>query len=451
MKTHVFIGLAIWMGSLAASAETLRLPAGATWLLTAPSAQSASDSFAPLLKTTSKWSVAITHLRVNFELRQDTGFALLDAAELAKSGVDTNKSWALFDHEGVRYLGLFLSTKEAFDATVSKWAGLRGLPIRSEATKNGVKKVTWSRAAGTRPAMGYARKGDVAVVLLDAGGRSDSLDGALKAWDGATPVKAPVEGALMGWSSSWRGVKDVWVAFSPRADGVDISGRAREASGWFIRDASQTKWVMAGTSKGVNKEAPFRMRTTPGVKMVELFESVLKPALNLETLPLLPLKSAKGIELTSLKVDADALKSSSKSGSINWAGVLSPLMRLHLKKPVESTKFATFQLKSDPFGALLVPTGNLESKEIQTVDSGEMKCESGTPVAAVRLDVAQVSHSLLPVGLISAMRNDILLGVFGVQAEYGHLLRASRPITSVVCEDAKGRVSYKAGWSFTAR
>lgn len=447
----LLIGVGVWMASAVASAETLRLPAGATWLVTAPSAKSTSASFAPLLKNTATWSVAITHLRVNFELQQDTGFALLDAVELSKQGVDTTKSWAIFDHGGVRHLGLFLSTKEAFDARVSKWAGLRGLPFRSESTKNGVKKVTWSRTAGARAAMGYARREDVAVVLLDAGGRTDALEAALRAWDGAAPVKAPVHGALVGWSASWRGAKDVWAALSPRADGIDVDGRAREASGWFVRDAAQGKWVAGGASKGLEKEIPFRIRTTPGAKMFALLESLVKPALNLDVLPAPMLQSTRAVELMSLKVDADKLKSSSRKGALDWAGMLSPLMRLHLSKPVKSAKFAAFHLQSDASGALLVPVGNVVSKEMRTVDSSELTCQAGSPVAAMRLDAAQVSESLLPVGLISAMRNEILLGVFGVQAEYGHLLRASRPMTALICQDANGRIAYRASWSFTPR
>lgn len=450
MNLRLFVALALSGPIAFAAPREVRLPAGAGWLVTAPEINEASKTFTPLLTNTATWSVSLSRARVSLDLAQKTGFRLLDSAHLRAHGVDTSRSWAIFDHGGAQYLGLFLSGETSFDEAVKRWAERRSLFARTDHSKKGLKRVTWSRSKGSRPAAGYARKGDIAVVLLDASGRSDTLESALKAWDSAAPVKAPTDGPLLFWASSWRGAKDAWLALKPRPDGLDVVGSARQAPGWFRRDASRADWVTRGSAPGTS-ELPLRLRATLNHRGAELLEPLLSLLFGAKAARGIPLGTSKAVEVMSLSVDAQALKNSTRGSSIDHAGVVSPRVRLQLDKASRSPAPEGLRIEVEPSGVVYRPAAGSTAVEIPAGTSGELSCGKTTPVASARLDVAGISRALLPVGLLSAMRDDVLLAVFGVNAEYGHLLRASRPLTALACEDAKGRISYEARWRFTPR
>lgn len=450
MNLRLLVALALTSQVAFAANREVRLPAGASWLVTAPVTDEASKAFTPLLANTVTWSVSLSHARVSLDLARQTGFRLLDAAHLRAHGVDTTRGWAIFDHDGAQYLGLFLTGEKSFDDAVKRWAERRSLFARTDHSRKGLTRVTWSRSTGSRPAAGYARKGDIAVVLLDAAGRSDTLESALKAWDSAAPVKAPAEGPLLFWASSWRGAKDAWLALRPHPDGLDLVGSARQAPGWFRRDASRTDWVTRASAAG-DSELPLRLRATLNSQGAELLEPLLSLLFGGKAARAMPLGTSKAVEVMSLAVDAQALKSSTRGSSIDHAGVLSPRVRLQIDKPLKTVSVEGFRVESETGGMLYLPTTRSNAAEIPAGSQGELACGRSTPVASARLDVAGISKALLPVGLLSAMRDDVLLAVFGVNAEYGHLLRASRPLTAVACEDAKGRISYEARWRFTPR
>jgi len=475
------------------SAAPLPLPQGARWLIAAPRADRLAHDASATLTSAGSQSPIISVHRTGSQLRRSLGLPVVDADALAAAGVDLAQPWLLFERAGGTYLSVGVKDAGALGRALDLWATERQLKQRDAETLKaphaGAIQVTFSRAAGTRAAAGYLIAKGRAIILVNPAERTSGLVAAYESVEGGAPVEPPVSGSLLLWTGPEVPFHDGWLAFSFRTDGVDLTGSARKVdAGWLVRDKTHAAWIRSLTAApdGAPADPPAWARVTAGPKAVDAILNSIAPLLGDSSGSMSKWVKKLGsvavgpLEAIARTVDASALQEGStgdfrtdllaltkpqvalvdRPGAVIADRLASAAAELcHAQKDGEDT------VRSHCEGSTVTVTrrgqtltvgwGDAEKAgpELPALTAGEpsLSCASGTPVASARIELASVSQGTKGVGLMDALSNETLAGLYAVGLEYGSFMRVARPAIGLVCEETSGKVTVVGRWRFSHR
>ncbi len=275
-----------------------------------------------------------------------------------------------------------------------------------------------------------------------------------------------------------------WIALRPKSDGVDITGVARRAeAGWFVRTESRATWVRDVTAApdGGFAEVPAVIRLLAGPKAAASVIGAMSPLASESNEGVarwfrdLAEAGAGPLALLARTFDVSPLTSGAKlDPAAAFLAVIKPEIQLVDRSPEmmgarlgtaakqlcrSSSRGPDAVVGQCPEGTVVVSRqgstlavgwGELQGPDLPDVAAGapSMACTQGTPVAAARFDPASVFQGARGLGFLDALSNDTLAAFYGIVAEYGQLMRASRPAVALVCEDASGHLTVQARWRF---
>jgi len=438
------------LGSTASAAPTVGIPAGASHVVVAPQAAAFASDFTRLLSSTAALGGPSPE-SLGKDLERRTGLPLLDAARLADAGVDTTRDWISFDKGGSRYLGLWVKDRSQLARALDAWAASRLLKARE--TKNVGKNglwVTYARAQGTRPACGYLVQGERAVVLLDPGERSAGLEAALAALDDAPPLRPAADGTLLVRLDAGAFAREAWAGFSASERGIEANGNAREVpSGWFSPDAAKSGWVAAAAQSGAG-ELVLRARVLAGPKASEALSKALAPLGADDQAQAAVGKAATGpVELFVPRLARAWKRTGQPFGEL--LGLLSPTLVMPggaaAEPAVRASKNGSRLRTTVAEGALVV--GSATSAPKAPPLGAANACTNGRAVLAASWSPAAAARSLDGLNLLEAMGDELLLGLYALNSEYGRFLARLPGGSLLACQDGT-RVTWTARWPVPA-
>lgn len=480
--------LALMLWSTVSSAAPLPLPQGARWMVAAPSAGQFARDATALLVQAGKQSSAVSPHSIGTQLERSFGVPLAEEARLTAVGIDPLQPWLLFERGGATYLALSVRDPVALATFLDQWGSKRLLKREEEKLGDQLgTAVTFSRSAGARPVTGYLIARGRLVLLVTPGERSAGLGEAWKACEEAAPVIPPLNGTVLAWLGNDSPLRDGWLAFTARADGIDLKGVARKTEpGWVTREPGRVDWLRAitGQSDGLPGDAPARLRFSAGPKAATaLTESIVASASVSEAMEKwiasLTSLGPGPVEATAQAVDVAAIQSGS-SGDLrtDLLMVTHPQLQIvdrpaaavakrveaavsALCKPkkvnadvVTSTCFETPLTVARAKGSLSLTWGRSSSNfelPAPKVSASSLVCAAGMPVAAARLDLSAVFRGTQGIGFLDALSNDALAGLYAFVMQYGQLMKASRPAVALMCEDKDGKTTLEGVWRFATR
>ena len=457
MRAALLFVILVLAPALAFAGQMVWLPSGAQWAVVAPKAGNFAAEAGAFLKSASKDDPPLSARLVNNDFVRETGLALLSASELAADGVDLDRPWTMFERRGATYLDVFVQDRVRLQAALDAWGADRLLKSRvARRLSGGGVVVTFGRARGTRAAAGYVLVRDQVVVLLTAA-RAPALQQALAAVEGAVPVRAPAAGTLVVWSNLSPVARDAWLVLRASADGLALRGAARNLQpGWLTVDGGRGSWL-SGLTASVPAEQAARLRFVAGERSAQALarrfvgapgagESAATNALGL---------LAQGPDEV---VVAQLVPPEGRGPGVTDEAV-AKLVAPSLVLPDRAELPAVLRE---------VPTrlGNVHGARLDGADllglgpnaplapppppSGppSLTCPRGLPVAALRVDTAVVARSLGTIGFFDTLRDPLLLGLYGVRAQFGQVATKLQPLLALACVGGGhlylvGRVSFR--------
>jgi hypothetical protein len=474
-----------------AAPAPVQIPAGARWFVTAPNAARFAREAEALLTSAGGLSPSLIPRRMNDVWLRSYGVGLLQLETLESSGIDTAQPWMLFERAGAEYLSVMVKDRARLTAALEQWGARRLLRQRDETRlekPKGAVMVTFARAQGTRAAAGYLIADDRAIVMVKPAERDAALVAAYDAIEGAAPVQPGVDGTLLMWLGNESALRDGWLAFTGRADGVDLLGAARQVEAGFIdREGSHADWIRALTAApaGQAGDVPLWARVLAGSKtgnqLITAFGRLIAEQLagagakpwmdHLRSLSQGPL------EFVATSVDVKAVERAEGGGLREDLLRLTHPSLLFVDRSAAAgaadVKLAKAALcEAQPLGddavragcadpgltvgqsgrALFLGwTGSLAKPASPPTLSGSPTygCAKGTPIASVRFSPSVVGDAMRQVGLLDAMSSQSLAGMLAVGSEYGRLMQASQPALGLACAESSGRVTVQGRWRFT--
>lgn len=433
----------------AASARPVAWPSGASWVVAAPEGAGAfANAARPSLTVAGTLATSLLPARLDVDLVRRTGLPLLDAAQLDKAGVDTSRPWVMFAHRGSTYLHVGVKNTAALSETLDLWARMRLLKREESALpgRRDARQVLYARSEGARAVAGWVRIGDEALVLIEPGRRDPGLREALEALERAAPIEPSVPDPLVALVPGGDLAKDLWVGVEFRRDGVDLHASTRTLSpGWVVRDERRGPWVAALLGQARHKtEPPIRARAVAGGKLLELLSTLSGTGRVMQAGP-------GAVEAFVPRIDpfAASVSGLDKSFRPSQLAHLMPMAVAVVDRPLlVMDRLMSHAGESVRRSGTSVVVASQKAPALPPPVGGEpaLSCGRGEPVASVRLDPALVARSIDGLSLSTAMRADLLLGVYGIDREYGRLLAASHPLVALACEEPSGRARATVRW-----
>lgn len=460
----------------AAKGEPIEVPSGMDWLVAAPKAAHFAGEAEAFLGTVGGHSTTLAPHRVNGELVRSVAFPLLSKDQLADAGVDVGRGWMLFEKGRAVYLSLFVRDAEKVVEYLEGWAKRRYFGHREEGTFADGKGswVLFARGSGAKPLAGYALTGDRLVVLAGAGGSAAGLRSAMEAIQGASRENPGVEGALLMKFIHLHGARDLWIGLRGNSSGLSLEALARETDARLLKPMkADQQWAGALSSSG-NAPVPavFRLRAMAGPGAAGFLADLLSPLIPrakssdsgrwwksvgaLAEGPVelifsdLALSDPGRAVFELLAPPVVILPGRGERQGAEW---IQSAAKLAGKEPVGDSvdlPLGDRRVTVGRSGASLF-AGDVEAKALDRIAAvpegkGALSCPSGTAVASARLEPALAAEQLRRIGLLAALKDDRLMKFFGLNTEYGSLMRGSRPIVALACQEKAGVLRARAHW-----
>lgn len=439
----------IWSCSLVAEAAlpTVGLPNGARWAVIAPRADRFAKEAGALLEAAAKSDPPLSPRMLNNDFVRGTGLALLSAQELQATGIDVTRGWTMFERQGATFLEVSVKSRAPLQAALEGWGASRLLKAREEKAGAGGRGVvvTFARAKGTRAAAGYLIVGDRAIILLRPSDRTPALEQALVAVENAPPVRASVDGTMLVWFEAGPFGRDAWFGLQASDKGLDLTGSARELeAGWAVADPAKAAWVGALAAAAAKDEQVLRLRFVAGDKAARALARAFTQASGPDDA-----KAQAAVEAAAkgpVELFVPRLVPPTSGSGVNAEAILnvfSPALALPERagRAAEVAKAAkgstgTFRLSTSS-GALVVGLGESSPRAVAAEPTGlpALGCGKARPLASLRFDGTAIDRSIEGIGLFGAMRDELLMGLFGLHSEFGLLLRRLEPLVAVACQD----------------